>query len=488
MDSDVSLQRADFLARGGLFVAVGLVMVLAFGLMPYAHPLGDDFEFRHFGMTLGSWGTAYHHYFSWSGRWATRVVECGLLPHLVGYRYGAALTVLSLVEVLASFAAVRLVFQRSVGTATQWGLAGCLWALHWASMPAPAQTTYWFTGAVENQLSLSLAMLCVASAGVSQPRGRWLVGVWLLALSLLIVAVTGLHEVTGIQLAIVLGVATGISFHTGSPKRFLWLLLLTVCLLGVAAAVLAPGNAARATAYAASNSRSVIRTLGLTAKFLARDVLAWMVDPRLICASLCLILSPRFTRLRIAWMEQAAIRWNYLVPALTLALIALGAAAVAFGTGQSPPERTENLLHMVFLLGWFCTLLLWSRCPEYTLAHRSPLERFLPVSSLALLAVGLLASGNANIALRDLDKRILPWHAAMLERDELMKCVPQGTDLVLPQTPPMPAIFFQCDLAPHNSWQNNLFARCYGLASARVESEGERAARIALVQPTSSLR
>jgi hypothetical protein len=63
---------------------------------------------------------------------------------------------------------------------------------------------------------------------------------------------------------------------------------------------------------------------------------------------------------------------------------------------------------------------------------------------------------------------------------EVMFTTAAGEDLVVPQTPPTPNIFFDNDITQdHGLWQNQAVAKCYGLSSVRVESDLERLLRVA---------
>ena len=99
-------------------------------------------------------------------------------------------------------------------------------------------------------------------------------------------------------------------------------------------------------------------------------------------------------------------------------------------------------------------------------------------AALALLGISLLASGNTHLALRDFDKRIRPWHRAMLQRDELAKAAQPGSHLVVPEAPAIPSIFFTNDICDDpDDWRNVLYSQFYRLASVRVESPLDRAQR-----------
>jgi hypothetical protein len=467
--------RFEKAARGLAVVAVAVVVVVSFVPMWFAHPLADDLVRWHQGAVDGWQSVVRQNYLEWTGRWASAALEAGLLHWLEGHRYGAALAALACVQLVASFAFVRLVLQQTVTRRSAAGLTLCLFALQWSGLPEAGETVYWFTGAIEYQLSLSLAVILVWQAACVRPQPRVLHAGWAVALALLTLLITGLHELTALMLTIVLAMAGTIAYRLRSDRLPLWCCLLAVAMVGLLISLLAPGNAGRAVHF--PTARDPLKTVGLTAKFVFRDMSVWIADPKLLAASLFLLLNPWFTRLRPAWLTWD-IPWGKLVPVTGLCFIAMGAAALGFSTASSPPGRAENLLYHVFLMSWFVTVLARTRWPDNWILRREAPAPFLQAAALACLGLALLTTGNTNTALRDLDKRLYPWHTAMRLREQLAQAAEPGMSLVLPEPPPMPALFFQSDIQKDAAdWRNQAYARFHDLAIVRIETELDRLRR-----------
>ena len=99
---------------------------------------------------------------------------------------------------------------------------------------------------------------------------------------------------------------------------------------------------------------------------------------------------------------------------------------------------------------------------------------FLQYAGLFVAAVALLGIGNTNLALRDFDKRVRPWHRAMEERDRLLQAATPTSEVVVPRTPRIPDCFFDNDITEDKAaWQNQAVARSYGVSSVRLESPAE---------------
>jgi hypothetical protein len=463
-------------ARGLAVCAVVIVLAVAFAAMWFAHPLTDDLVRWREGLS-GDWLSAVRFYYlQWTGRWSAMALDLALLPWLAGHLYGAALAVMALVQLAACFAFVRLALRQCISARCALGLAACLFALHWSGMPSPGESFYWVTGGTEYQLSISLATILIWLAACFRPERRLLRCGWIAALTLLAIFTTGLHELIALMLALVLTIAAWIAYRIRSGTFPTWCWLLAIAIAGLLISLLAPGNAARATSFV--HGKEPLRAVGLTAKFLLRDLPTWIADPKLLGATLFLFLSPWFARLRPGWLAWEGIAWSRLIPAAGLCCIVLGAAAPTYATGSSPPDRVGNLLHFVFLIAWFATLLTATRWPDNWIMQRDPPAPLLQTAALASLGLALLTTGNSNLGLRDFDKRITRWDAAMQERERLAASTAPGSTLVLPAAPPIPNLFMQADLQPDPSdWRNQVFARFHGLGSVRLETELDRLER-----------
>lgn len=456
-----------------MIVAIGVELVAAFALMFFAHPMADDFVRYHDGVTRGWWGVVQDNYLHWCGRWTSMGLEALVMPYaLDGPMYAACLAVLGAAQLAAFYAFVHLLLADAVTAGRRIGLAFCVWAIHWAGTPMPGETTYWLTGGVENQLSLSLAVILICLVVRTRPRTVVHKGLWLAVWSVAALLITGMHELVGVMLTVALAIGSFVSYRLHSPNRHAWWTLLAVAALGVLIVGAAPGNLVRSGYF--ENSRQMARTLGLTARFLCRDVPVWAADPKLAGASLFLILSPWFAGLSPGWVRWPSIPWRVLIPGATLGCLAVAAAATAWGTGSSPPGRSQDPMHVLFVLGWFGTLLACTRWQDNWITRREPPATGLQYAGLFVLGVALLGIGNTNLALRDFDKRVLPWHRAMQEREMLLRGATLTSEVVVRRVPRMPTSFFDNDITEDASaWQNHALARRYGVSSVRLESPAE---------------
>lgn len=454
-------------------VAVTIELLVAGALLVFARPIADDFVRQYDGITRGWWGVVTDNYLHWCGRWASMGLEGLLMPRVMKFpAYSVSLATLAAVQLTAFYAFVHLLLADAVRFGGRVGLALGLWAIHWAGTPEPGQSAYWLTGGIENQLSLSLALILVCLVARIQPRSPVRRALWLIVGSLTAIFITGMHELVGVMLTVALAIGSFVSYRWQTRNRRVWWTLLIVSATGLLITIAAPGNAIRTGHF--DHSGQIAKSIGLTARFMLRDVPVWAADPKLLGASLFLFLSPWFAGLSPAWLRRSDVRWVLLIPGATLLCITAGAAATAWGTGSSPPGRSQAPMHVLFLLGGFGTLLVGTRWPDNWITRREPPARFLQYAGLFVAAVALLGIGNTNLALRDFDKRVRPWHRAMQERERLLRTATPRSELVVPRVPRFPDSYFDNDITEDPAaWQNQALARSYHLASVRLESPAE---------------
>ena len=242
--------------------------------------MADDFVRHYDGMTRGWWGVVTHNYLHWCGRWASMGLEAMVMPRVLDSRaYAACLAAVCVVQLAAFYAFVDLLLVETVSLTRRIGLALCLWAIHWAGTPEPGQTSYWLTGCIENQLSFSLAVILVCLVARSRPRSPMRNTLWLTVGSLAALFVTGMHELVGAVLVAALAIGSFVGHRWRTDNRWFWFTLLGVAAAGLTVTVAAPGNLVRAGHF--EHSQQLGKTIGLTARFVFRDVPVWFADPKL---------------------------------------------------------------------------------------------------------------------------------------------------------------------------------------------------------------
>jgi hypothetical protein len=189
------------------------------------------------------------------------------------------------------------------------------------------------------------------------------------------------------------------------------------------------------------------------------------------------VLHPRIRAWQPAWMFESPEFWKRLTLWGWLALLAIGFAVPTWVTGQELANRVLGSVYLVFLLGWFVVLFVFTRRADTAVA---PPTSPRPVLSLAMLlfSLSVAATGNTRTALYDLVHRAPPWRHSLEQRYRLIRsAVAQGSsDVVVPRPPLRPATFFQgpADITADGSdWKNTCLANFFDVASVRYLDEGK---------------
>lgn len=488
LDSVGKLRRLlPGLAFAALAFAILTTLVVAAALTWYAHPNGDDFCVGVDVRELGWAGCVERSYRLEGGRWAGYAITCGLkriAPLSAQYPLGP-LAMLGLCLLATRFLLGSILPLRG-DRRTAWLLTVVFVALYWAGLPHPGETFYWLDSAQPYLLSVLLGMLLVGAllrldAEPSPRRGLVLAG-----LALLGAFVVGLHEIVGLALVGVLAAGVLVAWLEGDRRRRAWAVVLAGAVLSFAVVAVAPGNEIRARG-AQPSDRSLVGALvaalrmGLqildvpTARGTATGShgppLGWVLDPRLLAATCLFASSARVRRLRPAWLERAPALWQALIPLVWIGILAGSFLAGGWALGRGLPFRVMNALYLVFLLGWFLTVVAYTRWAGSE--ARPPSAPALRTASALVLALGLLFSTNLKLGVRDLAKgwaqaydRQMTWRYQEAARLAAL----DGGDLVVPEIVPWPQSYYRNEIHEDpDALKNRCVADYLGLDSIRLQ-------------------
>jgi hypothetical protein len=464
------------LAAGSAAIALGSLLYL----MAFCVPYDDDFSRACRTTSLGE--AVIDTYLSWSGRWCAHAIEFALLPQADLVKvYPIFQFTLSLVFALCLYVLWTCLLGEGARSKAAALLAFMTMAVLWDGTPGVDQVQYWFTGFVENQLPVGLSVLVIAglirleaSPGPVFPSIVCTSGLALLAL-----VATGLHELAGMALVVVLGSGLAATYVARRHFSKAWAAVLLVACVGLAVVVLAPGNAKRR-----EKERSVIVAAGgrpvtdLTSRMeVARDAFGWQLkrivpdwflDPRLLAATVILLLDPRIRLLEGHGSPDCRrfLRWTALAiwPALVLGYV----AGPCWVTGHTPPSRTVSGAYSLFVIGWIVNLALWT--PWNSILGASLEDgraRMVWRGALLALAAALVLTGNARVALADiLQGKPQLYRRAIAERERtIIRARDAGEqDVVVAPIPVRPRLFFPDDLVPMSKKDSYEFYRNMALA------------------------
>jgi hypothetical protein len=464
------LALSGFERAAAQFVVAALlgVMALAGTLFQYAHPQIDDLFRASRVRDHGVFTSIAMEYLTWSGRWLGTGISYALSAHIdLRHHYPSALWTVFLASLLGTYLLVRGVLTVQLPQRCALALSLALVVLSWAGTVDPGDSYYWFTGAIENNLSITIAMAIVGWL-LSMPvrKGTSLARALRLgALAVIALLLPGIHELYGAILCLILALGVVIGHRTRDPKQVEWWVAAVACLAGVAIVTAAPGNAVRVSQTHVH--RSIFTILRLV--HLVPVTAGWIVSPRLLTASAAFAFNPSIRRLRPAW-TRSSVPWRWVVPCATAA-VAIVAFGACYWLAGAVPSRTLAALYRVFLIGWFVTLFAWTRFRDSGPEGVPSLERWWGVSSLGFGAA-LLLSSNSLTALQDLRWRAPAYDRAFRRRDAFIERAEARGDrhVGVASLSPEPLLFLHADLVNdprhYQNWGPLLF---YGLASIRVD-------------------
>lgn len=460
-------------AKWAALAAHLIVVAVSFAMFAFAQPLADDFCTAANPLELSAY--LRHMYLHWSGRWASLAIEKVVLSHLDPTRvYPFLLSALAVCLFGSLYLFVRSFFRDHLPPRLAFTLSGSLFVLYWSLHPSPGQTFYWFTGAVEYQLALtlSLVLLALLISAPSDGNSRWPRFLNLAGAATLGFLIPGMHELFGLMLCVLLLAGAVMIRRLGLGDKKLWALAAACAAAGFLFVIATPGYSIRRAGYF-PDSYNVPLTLWLSSWQAVKAGTEWVCDAKLLAATVLFVLHPSIRALQPDWISQAPGVWKRLTLGGWGTLLAIGFGAPTLVTGQEMPSRVLSGIYLVFLLGWFIVIFVFTRRAEIASAVPSPPRPILSWT-LLLFALCISTTGNTRTAIYDLVHRAVPWHSALEQRyDSIRVAAAQGpSEVVVPQAPVRPTTFFQgpADITSQASdWKNLCQADFFGVSSLRYE-------------------
>lgn len=422
--------------------SLSIVGLIAIALFFFAVPVWDDLIRATRPLELGWWGYVIDFvYKHWQGRWASCGLESFILPHVdLTRHYGLLIGGIALVDALGVYVVCRWFTPQLTRKSTLFLALGLL-ALLWTVMPSVGETVYWFTGAVENALVYALAALLLIALLELPPPGRqpiWQRSLMVGGLSLAVICIVGFHELYGLMLCLALTLGAFAACLNPKADRPAWIVVATGAIAGLLIVALAPGNSARFITDGGPHARQFLYDLHVTLSQVKHFVPRWLLDPRMLAASVWVIASPSLRSRR----DPSGFPWRFAIPLAWLIMLAAGFFAPSWAFGKWMPPRTISGVYIIFTIGWLVTLNLWStQLPPWLNRNRQTIRAI----ALLLFSISLFLPGSAYAAAHDLYHRIPAWHTAMEHRYALLRNA-EGTDALVPLLPSRPWVLLDGEI------------------------------------------
>jgi hypothetical protein len=200
--------------------------------------------------------------------------------------------------------------------------------------------------------------------------------------------------------------------------------------------------------------------------------LGWLIDAKLLGATVLFATARSIRSLDPAWLRRDPRLWRLIVPGLWLAILTGSFLAGGWALGRTLPLRAFNGLYLVYLLGWFLTVFVYTR--EAGPDERGPVMALLRGASTLVLSLGLLASTNTKLGLRDLvDGRAAHFarEMALREVEAERKREGGGAELVVRPIEPWPSSYFRNDVDHLKPSIGACVAGFFGVESVRLADD-----------------
>lgn len=462
-------ERSFFLLIG---VALLFVILLSAFVFCYAEPLSDDLIRSARVRDVGLIEAVKYDFVNWTGRWlGVGIVyfSTSLIDVIEFYPLLLSLPALMTIAGLGLF--LDLVYGIRFPSRLNLFLCLTLFSVFWTGMPSTGQAFYWFTGAVENILPITLSLFLIT--GVLGLRSEHPGGPTILrffVLGFLALAIPGIHELYGTLLLPIFLTGTWIAFKTENPIRYSWCWSLIFLVLGLALVYSAPGNTVRISDSLIRFRFDVGFVLALKEAILAFP--QWVLDIRLLCGTILLLAflesQPRPDNHVFAGNPE--LKWTLFI--LWLLVLALGFFGPGFAQGWSMPARTLTGLYYIFLLGWFTLVPCFTSNLRLGLKYSKRDNGTLLRICMIIFVLSLIFTGNSMLVIRDFNGRLQEMRRVFQGRYETARVATSRGQKTLVVQPVMkwPRSFFIRDISNNPEDPVNVgFAKLFGLESVRLE-------------------
>jgi hypothetical protein len=448
------------------------VLTIALALVWYAQPLADDFARGYKGRVQGVVPSTVLEYHTWTGRWAATGLNYFLTS---SFDLVDAYPVLLLVNPALLTVAVNILLhaaQIGDGVGQRLVLTACLLALYWAGMPHPGETVYWLTGSSDSLAGLALSLILIAGL-LRHPAGGHLRSLATTgALCVLAVLAAGFHELFALVLCVLLAGGTLVLWLANDPRRWPCACCLLAALAGFLIVYAAPGNAVRRADFPLAGDLAV--TLRLTLKQGLSHAIAWILDLRLLCATVLALMLARRAMTATPQPRGIGRREMAVLAATWLCALVFAFGAASWAIGMELPARTRNGIYLIFLLGWFWLLVVLSRhlhAQTPPLLTATPLMRRL---AAGLFVASMLLTGNTWEGARNLRRSAPEYRQALRDRWRALEAAAARgeRDVLVDPLPGRPGSYisyFEVREDPEH-WENWSVAHYFGLRTVALRS------------------
>jgi len=411
------------------WIAIALaisIIALFFIYFFWSHPIADDLARAGLVRELGLIKNIHRDFFNWSGRWSGIGIAY-LIPVFFDIIkvYPFLLLSWALINLFSFNLVIALLLHLPLFSRFTMSVALLLYAVFLANYPYLQDSFFWLTGATENILVSSLAIitiyLLINIDHLAKKKGRKIL---IFFLCLMAFVIPGFHELFGTVFCSILIIGAIVVNFLKKPSRLIWFFVCLCALTGIIFVILAPGNYIRMDTILYPNhlQHDFLSTAKRALYQMILFIKNWLTSPSLLIMTLIFFLWAEKYNKKPKWYNTNPLLWTILIP-LCFILVLLGCfLTMSYITIKIPP-RTLNGIYMLFLIGWFSSV--------FVLTRRISIPRILKnnciITALIIsLVFCFLCHDNIQWAIEDMGKA-REYHIQIIERDNYIKnCIDRG--------------------------------------------------------------
>ena len=465
----MNLNRA---VDSGFLLAVLLVISVFLVIAIFAHPIIDDYNFGCYVQRWGFWGGQWQRFNTWTGRFTFNFLA-HLFVKLTDLRAGWYWTA-PVLYLLSIWGAILLLISRfippPIKLSARVAWSSILFAFYLSHLP-DIRPMYWMTSISTYQggtvLSLLLMVAMLGYRKESSPGKKFLTSAGAIVAAFF---ACGSSETLMVVITYFLLAGTALCWWIKHPKRWFWTMVAGSALTSSLIVYFAPGNAVRLAEFPqAGNPAMVIPALG---RVFVEIIKKWFLSPGFLLVTILFLPFAQEIGRLIFPEKGRAPRWMFLIPLIWLGGLLISGVPTAWAKGELLPiGRSRNPVFLLFLLGWFFSVVIW--LPHIFTAEidlKIVMRRASRLVKLILIVV-LFTTWNTTMALEDLFIYGSRYRGAQQKRGELIRsALARGEKSIqVPKIVELPRAIFFVDFTEDPAyWSNKTYAYAHGLHSIRI--------------------
>ncbi len=459
-----------------LLLSILLSGILFFFFIPfiflgvYNHFSADDFQQIIHLRDKGFWNTQIFYYTHWMGRYfAIALMSVYLMLGSIGPKLLPSLLILSLLGTLFLF--LRTALPKTISFRQILFLCAILMILYVGYMRSVVEGLFWISGALQYQAGAILTLLCIISIIRERESGASIkkrIFYRCLALLTLICGIGSNEIVMALLIIITLGIAVWDIYKKRTLNKFS-LVIIATAIVAAVAVFFAPGNANRLDAF--PNNKDIYITMYKGGGHIILDISYWLLGVPLFFASIAVL--PILDRIAKYWRGNQSILLRPAFAFISLVgMLSLSNAVAVWSMGFGPPFRAKNMIHFLFLILWFYTIIvcICSNKKVELVVKKTLSKQWICNGSMVILIAVTLVSSNVTLAWKDLlggaamryDAQLKQRYAYIRERENESVVEVQPLNA-------FPASIFNAELSSNEKeWLNAIQAEYFKINALRL--------------------